>query len=202
MSGGDGDRQESWIPYAPDAADDVTAAARALLGARLTKGTCRAKTGIVITEVEAYGGADDPASHAFRGKTGRNASMFGPPGTLYVYRIYGMHWCANIVVGPPGSPGAVLIRGGEPVIGRETMAARRGREDHLTDGPGKVCSALGITGEDDGSSVTDGPVRVMMPEDPPELQIEATPRIGIRVGTDRKWRYIAHPTGGSSLAVT
>jgi len=200
-SDGAGAPPPAWAPYAPPEGD-VTTVARALLGARLTTTAGDVATAIVIDEVEAYGGADDPASHAYRGRTGRNASMFGPAGTLYVYRIYGMHWCANVVVGPPDTAAAVLVRGGVPVSGRDEMTARRGRADHLTDGPGKVCEALAITGRDDGTSLIDGPVRLEVPVDAEDLRIEATPRIGITVATDRLWRFVAHRADGSSLAGT
>jgi DNA-3-methyladenine glycosylase len=189
------------VPYAPPDGD-VTAVARALLGARLTTSVGGVPTAIVINEVEAYGGTDDPASHAYRGRTGRNASMFGPAGTLYVYRIYGMHWCANVVAGPAEVPGAVLVRGGIPVSGHAVMTARRGREDHLTDGPGKVCAALAITGNEDGTSLIAGPVRLETPVRRPDLRIEATPRIGISVATDLPWRFVAHRNDVSSLADT
>lgn len=190
-----------WVPYVPPRGD-IAVVARGLLGARLTTTRGGVRTAIVIDEVEAYGGPDDPASHAYRGRTGRNASMFAPAGTLYVYRIYGMHWCANVVAGPPEFPAAVLVRGGIPVSGRAAMTARRGREDHLTDGPGKVCAALAITGNDDGTSLIDGPVRLETPVRRPDLRIEATPRIGISGATDRPWRFVAHRTDGSSLADT
>jgi len=202
---GSGDRgvgpAPAWVPYAP-AGGDVTAAARALLGARLATTVDGIRTAIVVDEVEAYGGPDDPASHAYRGRTERNASMFGSAGTLYVYRIYGVHWCANVVTGPVGMAAAILIRAGTPVMGREAMAARRGREDHLTDGPGKVCAALGIDGGDDGTSVVDGPVRLEVPVRPEPIQIEATPRVGVASGTRRRWRFVAHGADGSSLAST
>ena len=163
-------------------------AARGLLGRRLSSSIGGSTTGVVITEVEAYAGEDDPASHAYRGQTTRNAAMFGPPGGLYVYRSYGIHWCMNIVCGPEGSAQAVLLRGGYPVEGIELMAERRGRPHNLTDGPGKLCQALGVSGEHDGSNVLDGPVTVT--NDPVEGLVTATPRIGISQAVDRNWRLV------------
>jgi len=166
----------------------VVAAARALLGMHLVSETADGRAAIVLTEVEVYGGADDPASHAHRGRTQRNQAMFGPPGTLYVYRSYGIHWCANVVCGPVGTPSAVLLRGGTVVDGEDLVRARRGRSDHLTDGPGKLCQALGITGELDGSSVLTGPVRL---EGSSSGRVRATPRVGISRAVERPWRFVA-----------
>lgn len=168
----------------------VLAAARGLLGRRLTS-SIGDTTGVVITEVEGYAGEDDPASHAHRGRTARNAVMFGPPGGLYVYRSYGVHWCMNVVCGPEGSARAVLLRGGVPVEGIDLMRERRGRGDHLTDGPGKLCQALGVTGGQDGSSVLHGPVTVTG-ESIGGL-ITKTPRIGISRAVDREWRFLLVP---------
>lgn len=120
-------------------AGDVVDVAGELLGWRLVTEFGGTTTEIVICEVEAYGGTEDSASHAYRGRTVRNGSMFREPGTLYVYRSYGVHWCANIVTGPEGEASAVLLRGGAPTVGVEVMERRRGRSDHLSDGPGKVC---------------------------------------------------------------
>lgn len=148
-------------------------------------------TEVVLTEVEAYMGDRDEASHAFRGETARNRSMFGPAGTLYVYRSYGIHWCMNVVTGPPGLAHAVLLRGGIPTEGSETMEHRRRRRDHLTDGPGKLCEALGVTGEHDGTSVFDGPVRLTTGELPDRMRVVATPRVGITKAAHHLWRFLA-----------
>ena len=128
--------------------------------------------------------------------------MYEEAGTLYVYRSYGIHWCANVVTGPTGEASAVLIRGGRGTVGIDRMRKRRGRTDHLTDGPGKVCVALGITGNDSGSSLFDGPVRLIVDAPVEAFIIETTPRIGISRATKRCWRFVARPTDGSSLAPT
>lgn len=167
---------------------DVLTVAPGLLGRRLVSTIGGVTTAVVIDEVEAYDAGNDPASHAYRGETPRNRSMFGPNGTLYVYRSYGIHWCMNVTCGPEGWASAVLLRGGRPVEGVETMVARRGREDHLTDGPGKLCQALAVTGDHDGTSVFEGPVRV---EGEPEDGVTvATPRIGISKAVDYPWRFV------------
>ena len=128
--------------------------------------------------------------------------MYEEAGTLYVYRSYGLHWCANVVTGPAVEPAAVLIRGGHPMVGIDRMTERRSRTDHLTDGPGKVCAALGITSNEDGSSLIDGPVRLIVATLDDAIAVEATPRIGISCATTRRWRFVARPTNGSSLAPT
>ena len=166
-------------------------AAPSILGRRLESRVGGVVTAVALTEVEAYMGPDDPASHAYRGRTARNSSMFGPPGTLYVYRSYGIHWCMNVTCGPEGAPQAVLLRGGTPIEGVEVMERRRGRQDHLTDGPGKLCQALGVTGDHDGSTVFEGPV--LLGERVLDGEVEATPRIGISRATDREWRFVLEP---------
>lgn len=166
----------------------VEAAARAVLGMRLRTEFAGQVTEILLTEVEAYGGSDDAASHAYKGETARNRSMFGPPGTLYVYRSYGVHWCANIAVGAEGTGRAVLLRGGVPLEGQGTMQHRRGRTDHLTDGPGKLTQAMGIDGTHDGTSVIDGPVQLLSRT--MDAGIVATPRVGISKANERLWRFV------------
>ncbi len=174
---------------------DVPDVAREMLGWWITTKVSGQSTGIVICEVEAYGGAEDPASHAYRGRTTRNDSMFREPGTLYVYRSYGVHWCANIVTGRAGEASAILLRGGTPDVGIDTMELRRGRADHLADGPGKLCAALGITGDDDGTSVIDGPVRLVAGVLQEGTTIDSGPRIGITTAIDRPWRFVAREPG-------
>jgi DNA-3-methyladenine glycosylase len=144
---------------------------------------------ILINEVEAYAGADDPASHAFKGETARTAPMFGPPGTVYVYRSYGIHWCVNIVTGD-GEPQAVLIRGGRVTEGVDTVVMRRGRTDHLADGPGKLTQALAIDGSHSGSMVGEGTISLRLHSGTPVLH-KTTPRIGISKAVDRPWRFVA-----------
>ena len=173
---------------------DPVAAARALLGRLVVSTVGGVTVSIRLTEVEAYGGADDPASHAFGGITGRNGAMYGPPGHLYVYRSYGVHWCANVVCGPAGTAGAVLLRGGIPEEGAGTMARRRGRADHLADGPGRLCQALEITGSLDGLDLRRGPVRISGSAKPG--MVRATPRIGISKAAERPWRWVWTPQAG------
>lgn len=141
-----------------------------------------------IVEVEAYD-QEDPASHAFRGQTPRNAVMFGPPGYAYVYRSYGIHWCLNIVCGPEGRAEAVLIRALAPTHGIETMQARRGvlAERALCSGPGKLCQALAITREHNGRALDEPPFELLARERTPE--IVTGPRIGITRGVEQPWRY-------------
>lgn len=161
-----------------------------LLGWRIRTAFDGKVTEVALTEVEAYAGADDPASHAYRGRTSRNGSMFTEAGTLYVYRSYGLHWCMNLVVGPMGLPHAVLLRGGIPTLGRSTMAQRRGRSDHLTDGPGKLCQALAVTGAHDGTDLRTGPVRLVRGDLSDGSQVLATPRVGVTKATAEPWRYV------------
>ncbi len=147
-----------------------------------------------IVEVEAYAGSVDPASHAFRGPTPRNATMFGPPGHLYVYFTYGMHWCANAVTSERGTAGAVLIRALEPVRGVDQMAAARpaaGRPRDVANGPAKLCQALGIDGSFDGADLTTGDRSIVVVDDgtPPPVRPATGPRVGIAVATELRWRY-------------
>ena len=147
-----------------------------------------------IVEVEAYAGGDDPASHAFRGESARNATMFGPAGHLYVYFTYGMHWCANAVCGSPGVPAAVLLRAGAPLRGIDAMraarpAARRDRD--LCNGPAKLCQALGIDRALDGADLVDRRAAVRILDDgvPPPRRPGRSGRIGLRVATEVPWRF-------------
>jgi DNA-3-methyladenine glycosylase len=137
-----------------------------------------------IVEVEAYLGADDAASHAYRGETRRNSVMFGPPGHLYTYFTYGMHWCCNVVTGPAGIAQAVLIRALSPLEGLSAMrSARPGirRDRDLTNGPAKLCSALGIDGRLNGVDLRTGPVRVLDDGTRPPT----VPGVGVRVGISK-----------------
>jgi len=143
-----------------------------------------------IVEVEAYD-QQDPASHAYRGRTPRNAAMFGPPGHAYVYRSYGIHWCLNLVCGGEGVPEAVLIRALEPTRGVDLQKRRRRVENvrQLCSGPGKLCQALGITREHDGLALDVPPFRLEARDDVPE--IVTGPRIGITRATELRWRYMS-----------
>jgi DNA-3-methyladenine glycosylase len=141
-----------------------------------------------IVEVEVYH-HEDPAAHGYRGRTERNATMFGPPGYAYVYRSYGIHWCVNFVCEPVGSASAVLIRALEPTHGIELMRERRGLDDPraLCSGPGKLCQALGITREHDGLPLDRPPFELRERVEVPE--IVQGPRIGISKAVDLPWRY-------------
>src|SRR3989441_11060993 len=142
-----------------------------------------------IVEVEAYD-QEDPASHGYRGRTARNAAMFGPPGHAYVYRSYGVHWCLNLVCGEEGIAEAVLIRALEPTTGIEEQRRRRRVKDlrALCSGPGKLCQALGITREYDGLALDAPPFQLEPRDDTPK--IATGPRIGITRATELSWRYV------------
>lgn len=164
--------------------------APALLGKVLMAGDRAGR----IVEVEAYRGGDDPASHAYRGPTPRNGVMFGPAGHLYVYRSYGLHWCANVVAGPTGEAAAVLVRALEPVAGIEAMARDRPaarRPVDVANGPGKACQALGIHGGHDGIDLTRVRSEVRLLDDGVEPPAVPTvgPRVGITVAVERPWRF-------------
>lgn len=140
-----------------------------------------------IVEVEAYD-HEDPAAHGYSGKTARNASMFGPPGRAYVYRSYGVHWCLNFVCEAEGSASAVLVRALEPTHGLEEMARRRGTDEPrlLCAGPGRLCQALGLTGEHDGLRLDRPPFELYARED---VEVAVGPRVGITKAAERPWRY-------------
>jgi DNA-3-methyladenine glycosylase len=142
-----------------------------------------------IVEVEAYD-REDPASHGYRGRTERNAVMFGPPGHAYVYRSYGIHWCLNLVCGGEGEAEAALIRALEPTAGLDLQRRRRGVEDprSLCSGPGKLCEALGVTGGHDGLALDAPPFRLERRAARPEIL--TGPRIGITRAVDLPWRYV------------
>lgn len=141
-----------------------------------------------IVEVEAYHHTD-PAAHSFHGPTPRNTVMFGPPGYVYVYRAYGIHWCLNFVCEPRGSAAAVLIRALQPLEGLSIMRRRRGvsPERLLCSGPGRLCEALGITRAQNGSSLDAPPFALFARAEPAE--IVAGPRIGITKAVAKPWRY-------------
>jgi DNA-3-methyladenine glycosylase len=173
-------------------AGPVLPAARGLLGCLVRAGGVTLR----LTEVEAYAGhGGDPASHAHRGRTPRNAVMFGPPGYAYVYFTYGMHWCLNVVCGPPGHASAVLLRAGAVVDGLDAARARRPtarRDAELARGPARLCTALGIDRAADGTFLLDGSGPVLLAPRPapvgPDL-IKVGPRVGVAGGHDTPWRF-------------
>ncbi|WP_148614920.1 DNA-3-methyladenine glycosylase [Nocardioides rubriscoriae] len=156
-----------------------------LLGYVLRKGDVAVR----ITEVEAYAGADDPGSHAYRGRTPRTDVMFGPPGRLYCYLSYGMHVCANVVVGEPGTASAVLLRAGEVVDGLGVARSRRPGvlDRQLARGPALLCRTLDVTLEDGGTWLAGGVVRLEQGE--ASGPVMAGPRTGLRLAPDRPWRF-------------
>ncbi len=158
----------------------VQEAAQLILGHRIEVG----ELGFTITEVEAYAGDDDPASHAWRGETKRNRSMFLRGGTLYVYFTYGMHWCSNVVTGPPGVASAILIRS---VVCDSSDMGTVGR----TDGPARFCREAGISGQDDGTDLLAPGSRIRLADgSPPGAgKIMRGRRIGISRGREFEWRY-------------
>jgi DNA-3-methyladenine glycosylase len=168
-----------------------------LLGCVLEHQTPEGLVAVALTEVEAYAGAADPASHAYRGQTRRNAVMFGPPGHAYVYFTYGMHFCVNLVCLPPGTAEAVLLRAGAVVAGLALARARRpaARSDaDLARGPARLCQALAIDRALDGADVCDpaSPLRILSaaPDRAPAPgKVRAGPRVGVRLGADVAWRF-------------
>lgn len=164
-----------------------------LLGAIVTHTTSDGTVAVRLTEVEAYLGSADPGSHAFRGPTGRNAEMFGEPGTLYTYFSYGLHVCANVVTGPPGTASAILFRAGEVLAGIELARSRRPTSVSAADlarGPARLVVALGITLALGGSSLSQPPFTLQIAEVAPPAA--SGPRTGVsgRGGTDEyPWRF-------------
>jgi DNA-3-methyladenine glycosylase len=148
-----------------------------------------------IVETEAYRGSADPGSHAYRGRTDRNAVMFGPPGRLYVYFTYGMHWCANVVGrGPEGDASAVLLRAAQPVEGIGVMRERRlaaRRERDLCSGPARLAQALGLAGSENGASLLRGPLGVFDDGVAPPARPARSARVGLAPGRgdDVRWRF-------------
>ncbi|WP_454294525.1 DNA-3-methyladenine glycosylase [Salana multivorans] len=187
-------------------ARDVNEVARDLLGAELSVTTDEGTVTVRLTEVEAYGGAEDPGSHARRGPTARNASMFGPAGHVYVYFTYGMHWCANLVTGPEGEGAAVLLRAGEVTGGLELAHRRRPSSRHASDlasGPARLAKVLGLTGEHDGVAIgdADGPLQVEVRRARVAVvDWDRGPRTGVRgpggSAVEFPWRYwiVGDPT--------
>jgi DNA-3-methyladenine glycosylase len=153
--------------------------------------------GGVVVETEAYA-PDDPASHSYSGRTVRNAVMFGSPGRLYVYRSYGIHWCANVVCEAEGLAAAVLLRALEPTHGLDAMRSRRGAvpDRALCSGPGRLTQALAIDAGCDGLSIVQPPFALEPPDG--AVEIAATPRVGITRAAELPWRYVV--TGSTWLS--
>ncbi|MGW0950528.1 DNA-3-methyladenine glycosylase [Streptomyces sp. NPDC002545] len=174
-----------------------------LLGAILTHETSEGTVSITITETEAYSGAADPASHAYRGRTPRNAVMFGPAGHLYVYRSHGLHWCANIVTGADGIATAVLIRAGRVIEGEDLARKRRGdkvESPRLARGPGNFCQALGITAEHNGTDLLTGASVALSEGEPvPAALVRAGPRVGVSKAHD--WQHRFYLAGDPTVSV-
>lgn len=171
---------------------DVVDVARDLLGKLLVREIEGKRLVGKIVEVEAYRGRDDPASHAYRGRTKRNEVMFGKPGLAYIYLAYGVNWCLNITAEPEGEPAAVLIRAVEPLEGVEEMTVNRGVNSikDLTSGPGRLTKAFRINGSLNGWDVTKGELLyVTHPGKEENFEIGVSARIGIRVGLDKPWRF-------------
>ena len=178
---------------AEDLLGPVDVVAPALLGCWVVTDRPGGQVALRLTEVEAYSGTgEDPASHAHRGPTPRAAIMFGPPGRLYVYFSYGVHWCANVVVGPEGRGSAVLLRAGEVVVGEELARGRRaaaksGRD--LARGPARLTQALGIGPDDRGADLLDASSSVRLHRGSAPSLVSAGPRVGISVATELPWRF-------------
>jgi DNA-3-methyladenine glycosylase len=170
---------------------DPVALARDLLGRVLFYRTPDGLLAGRIVETEAYTGEADPASHAFRGRTARNAVMFGPAGHAYVYFTYGMHHCLNVTAEGPGTAGAVLLRALEPLSGVELMRARgdHGPESRLLSGPGKIGRAFGLTLEDNGRDFTRGPLGLAAGSPVPDREVATSRRIGISRAVDLPYRF-------------
>lgn len=158
-----------------------------------------------IVEVEAYAGGEDPAAHSYRGKTARNATMFGPAGHLYVYFTYGMHWCANAVCGQVGEGWGVLLRAIEPIAGVDLMRQARGhpaKERDLGSGPGRLGQAMGIDRRLDGADLVKGDrgIRIVTDGVPPPADATVGPRVGIRHAVEHPWRW--HVSGHPHVSRT
>ncbi|HEX7106262.1 MAG TPA: DNA-3-methyladenine glycosylase [Acidothermaceae bacterium] len=163
-----------------------------LLGCVIEHETDDGVVAVRLTEVEAYHGLLDPGSHAFRGKTPRNAVMFGDPGFVYVYFTYGMHYCMNVVCAPAGTASAVLLRAGEVVAGGELATARRAGAParDLARGPARLTKALGIARDDNGRDACDPSSRLRLRAgDRPRGSVGSGPRVGLSAGADTPWRF-------------
>jgi DNA-3-methyladenine glycosylase len=175
-------------------ADDVLTGAVRLLGCTIEADTPEGTVAVRLVEVEAYRGADDPAAHSFRGRTARNGVMFGPPGHLYVYFVYGMHFCANISCLPDGEPAAVLLRAGEVIsdVGMARVRRPTARRDaDLARGPARLAALLGLGREHNGIDVTDSTSPVRLRAEPPvdPAVVRTGPRVGVAAGHTTPWRF-------------
>ena len=171
----------------------VLEVARDLLGRLLVHDAPEGRAAVRLMEVEAYDGSGKaPASHAYRGRTPRNSVMFGPPGHLYVYFTYGMHYCVNVVCAPPGVAQAVLLRAGEPVLGVDSMAARRpaSRPRDLARGPARLTEALGLGAWANGADLRAGPVWLTEGWPVTDAEVAWTGRVGVSGAADRPWRAL------------
>jgi DNA-3-methyladenine glycosylase len=173
---------------------DPIDAAHVLLGSVLESRFDGEVVRVRLVEVEAYRGGDDPASHCYRGRTPRNDVMFGPAGHLYVYFVYGMHFCANVVSLVDGVPGAVLLRAGEVVEGESIAKSRRPSARstaELAKGPARLTGVLGLDREHNGIDLTDpdSPVRLFVGDPVPDEDIRSGPRVGVAVAMDVPWRF-------------
>lgn len=177
-----------------DLAVDPLDAARLLLGCELAADTPDGEVRVRIVEVEAYRGQDDPGSHCYRGRTPRNDVMWGPAGHLYVYFVYGMHFCANVVALDDGRPGAVLLRAGEllsdPGPAHLRRPTARGREVDLAKGPARLCALLGLGRDHNRADLLDpsSPVRLQQWRSVPDEAVRTGPRVGVAAGQQRPWR--------------
>jgi DNA-3-methyladenine glycosylase len=180
----------------------VDEVAAALLGCWLVTDRPEGRVAVRLTEVEAYSGeGSDPASHAHRGPTPRAAIMFGPPGRLYVYFSYGVHWCANVVVGPEGRGSAVLLRAGDVVVGEELARSRRPAARAVRDlarGPARLTQALAIGPSDKDADLLDAGGSVRLYRGVPPSSVSAGPRVGISQATELPWRF--WETGAESVS--
>lgn len=173
---------------------DVEDAAVRLLGCVVESVTPEGPVAVRLVEVEAYRGADDPASHSFRGRTPRNAVMFGPPGHLYVYFVYGMHFCANVSCQPDGEAAAVLLRAGEvvsdPLVARIRRPTAR-RDAELARGPARLASLVGLGREHNGVDVTSpaSPVRLRAGKPVDPALVRRGPRVGVAAAVETPWRF-------------
>jgi len=168
-----------------------------LLGAVLTSTLPAGRVAVRVSEVEAYDGANDPGSHAFRGRSSRNAVMFGPPGHVYVYFSYGMHWCMNVVCGAEGTAAAVLLRAGEVIDGVDLAQQRRGQrvaERDLARGPARLAQALGVTGVLNGADLATGRLRLRLPATSAD-HVSTGPRVGLSRGAELPWRFWVSGSG-------